>query len=268
MEGHSPPHEGRGLFERGLALALVAALLATAFSILAPFGTILLWSLFMSVTIWPLHRWILLRTGGHPPLAATLSVAVLLVVVVAPVVLATAALLPSIRNLVTLISRPETWTLPAPPEWMRQVPFLGRLLQGTWQEIVDALLAQLALDGERLAHDVGVEGAGQATVAGHRDHGDRTDLGALLHEGELLGLLGVRGEVHHHLDHVGGVRPQRLDARLVAAQLGRRDHLHGLGDLARALDRRDAPADVAQTRHVRPPPPPSRPPPRSRPPGA
>ena len=149
MDGSTPPHAGRGLFERGLALTLVVALLATAFNILAPFGTILLWSLFMSVTIWPLHRWILLRTGGHPPLAATLSVAVLLVVVVAPVVLATAALLPSIRSLVTLISRPETWTLPAPPEWMRQVPFLGRLLQGTWQEIVDALLAQLAGPGNQ-----------------------------------------------------------------------------------------------------------------------
>ena len=125
MDGSAPPQAGRGLFERGLALTLVAALLATAFTILAPFGTILLWSLFMSVTIWPLHRWFLLRTGGHPSLAATLSVAVLLVLVVAPVVLATVALLPSLRAIVDVVSQPETWTLPAPPEWMRQIPRRG-----------------------------------------------------------------------------------------------------------------------------------------------
>lgn len=144
-----PPQGGRGLFERGLALTLVVALMATAFTILAPFGTILLWSLFMSVTIWPLHRWFLVRTGGHPPLAATLSVAVLLVLVVAPVVLSTVALLPSLRSIVAVVSRPETWTLPAPPEWMRQIPVVGHLLQGTWQEIVNALLAQIGGPGSQ-----------------------------------------------------------------------------------------------------------------------
>jgi predicted PurR-regulated permease PerM len=145
----APPHAGRGLFERGLALTVVAALLATAFTILAPFGTILLWSLFMSVTIWPLHRWFLLRTGGHPTVAATLSVAVLLVLVVAPVVLATVALLPGLRTVVDVVSRPETWTLPAPPEWMRQIPVVGHLLQGTWQEIVNAILAQIGGPGSQ-----------------------------------------------------------------------------------------------------------------------
>jgi predicted PurR-regulated permease PerM len=147
VDASRPPQAGRGLFERGLALTLVAALLATAFTILAPFGIILLWSLFMSVTIWPLHRWFLLRTGGHPSVAATLSVAVLLVLVVAPVVLSTVALLPSLRSIMALVSRPETWTLPAPPEWMREIPLVGHLLQGTWQEIVQAILSQVGGSG-------------------------------------------------------------------------------------------------------------------------
>ena len=151
MEGHSPPQKGRGLFERGLALALVAALLATTFTLLAPFGTILLWSLFMSVTVWPLHRWFLVRTGGHPPLAATLSVAVLLVLVVAPMVLTAFALLPSVRAIVDLASQPQSWNLPAPPEWLRGVPLVGHLLQGTWQETVDSVLAQFAGSGAETA---------------------------------------------------------------------------------------------------------------------
>jgi len=135
---------GRGLFERGLALALVAGMLATAITILAPFGTILLWSLFMSVTIWPLHRWFLLRTGGHPSVAATLSVAVLLVLVVAPIAATALALLPSLRQIVEIVSRPETWNLPDPPVWIRRLPVVGTIFHGTWREAVDGLLVQMA----------------------------------------------------------------------------------------------------------------------------
>ena len=149
VDHHEVPQAGRGLFERGLALSVVVALLATAFTILAPFGTVLLWSLFMSVTVWPLHTWFVERTGGRPHLAATLSVAVLLVFVVAPIVLVAVALLPSIREAVDFLSHPETWNLPAPPEWLRRIPVVGRMLQGTWQETMDEVLAEVT--GSRAA---------------------------------------------------------------------------------------------------------------------
>ena len=50
----------------------------------------------------------------------------------------------------------------------------------------------------------------------------------------------------HHLPRVGPGREHRL---LGAAQLGRRDHLHGLGDLLRVLDAADPPADVDEGGH-------------------
>ena len=46
-----------------------------------------------------------------------------------------------------------------------------------------------------------------------------------------------------------GVRPRGHDALLRAAQLGRGDELHRLGDLLRGLDGADPPLDVAQCRH-------------------
>ena len=112
-------------------------------------------------------------------------------------------------------------------------------------------LAQRPLLLDRPPDDVGVERAREAAVAGHDDEGDGALLFVLAQQGVLQRLVGVRRQVHHHLDHVDRVRTQRLDAALRATQLGRRDHLHGLGDLARVLDRRDAPADVAQRGHVR-----------------
>jgi predicted PurR-regulated permease PerM len=142
VDRHLVPQAGRGIFERGLALSLVVALLATAFTILAPFGTILLWSLFMSVTVWPLHGWFVARTGGRTHLAATLSVAVLLVLVVAPIVATAFALLPSLRTVIDFLSHPDSWNLPAPPDWMRNTPVFGRLLHGTWRETAEGMLAQ------------------------------------------------------------------------------------------------------------------------------
>ena len=47
------------------------------------------------------------------------------------------------------------------------------------------------------------------------------------------------------------IRTRRNHALLRAAQFGRRDHFHGLGDLLRVLDRADAPPEIDQTRHSR-----------------
>ncbi len=60
----------------------------------------------------------------------------------------------------------------------------------------------------------------------------------------------------------GAVRARGDHAILRAAQLGGRNHLHGLGDLLRIPHRADAPPDVDQARHA---PAPAAAPPRSAP---
>ncbi len=60
------------------------------------------------------------------------------------------------------------------------------------------------------------------------------------------------GALHHRLQNVGEhlrVGPRRQRALLRAPQLGRRHHLHGLGDLPRVLHAADAPPNVAYVRH-------------------
>ena len=51
--------------------------------------------------------------------------------------------------------------------------------------------------------------------------------------------------------HQGGIRASGQRRLLGLAHLGRRHHLHGLGDLGRVLDRLDAPAYVASAGHGR-----------------
>jgi len=96
--------------------------------------------------------------------------------------------------------------------------------------------AQPAVLLQHAPDDAGVERAGQPPVAGHRDEGDGPFFVVRLQQRVVEVVLRVGGQVAHHLDHGGGVGAQGLDALLVAAQFGGRDHLHGLGDLARILD--------------------------------
>ena len=57
-----------------------------------------------------------------------------------------------------------------------------------------------------------------------------------------------RQRLQHAGDHLR-VGPRRHRALLRAAQPGRRDHLHGLGDLARVLYAADAPSKIEYVRH-------------------
>ena len=54
------------------------------------------------------------------------------------------------------------------------------------------------------------------------------------------------GRLHHQVARAVGVRPQRLDAQLGAAQLRGRDELERLRDLARVADGGDPPPEVLE----------------------
>ena len=97
--------------------------------------------------------------------------------------------------------------------------------------------------------DVGVEGAGEALVAGDDDDQD-----VLLFALDQQRVHEVAGLIVEHstaadqrFEHVGEhlrVGPSLHSALLGAAQTGGRDHLHGLGDLPRVLHTADATPEV------------------------
>src|SRR5476651_242623 len=103
----------------------------------------------------------------------------------------------------------------------------------------------------RAFDDVGVEGARQALVAGN--HNQQNALLLAAGKKRIRVLLFVRrhgrGHVTQYLAQQRRVGTRRDHPILRTPQFGRGDHLHGLGNLLRVLDRADAPADVDQARH-------------------
>jgi len=125
----------RDFFELALALAVVASLIVAALAVVAPFGLILLWALFITVTLWPVFGRVTARVGGRQNLAAALTVLLLVVVLILPVTLGIAAALPSVRAAAKLLAEPSTWRLPPPPAWVRQIPAGGEQFHGTWEAL-------------------------------------------------------------------------------------------------------------------------------------
>ena len=94
--------------------------------------------------------------------------------------------------------------------------------------------------------DVGVEAAAQAAVGGDHEE-QRLAAGARLARSSSSGCAAGStrdARLFSTRSICGRERPRLLDALLRAAQPRRRDHLHGLGDLLRRLDRADPAADV------------------------
>jgi hypothetical protein len=92
---------------------------------------------------------------------------------------------------------------------------------------------------------VGVEAAAQPLVAGH--HKDqRVAVGPRLADGEQRVDRGIdaRRDAGQDALHLRRIGTRVDDALLRAAQLGRRDHLHRLGDLLRVLDRADPASEI------------------------
>ncbi len=117
---------------------------------------------------------------------------------------------------------------------------------------INVLASGAALVDEVLSglDDVRVEGAGEALVA--CDDDDQDVLLFALDEERMHDIAGVAHAADERFQHVRdhlGVGPGEHGSLLRAAQLGRRDHLHGLGDLPRVLDTADASPKIEYVCH-------------------
>ena len=107
------------------------------------------------------------------------------------------------------------------------------------------LLVQLGC----VAEQGGVERSAKSLVRADEHDSAFTGVAAFL--GERMLEVGDRcGDFRQHAVHQVRVGPTGHGCVLRTAHLGRRHHLHGLGDLGRVLDRLDASANVARAGHA------------------
>jgi predicted PurR-regulated permease PerM len=138
----------RDLTRTTLAILFVVALLGACGWILRPFLLPLVWATMIVVATWPLmerlQRWL----WGRRSLAVLVMGLALLLLFIAPVFAAVVTVADNLDRIVVWIRALAEFAVPAPPEWLAQLPVFGERLAASWQNMTGASPEEI---GSRLA---------------------------------------------------------------------------------------------------------------------
>lgn len=119
-------------------IVVLSALLAGSVYILRPFLPGLIWAGTIVVATWPLLLSVQRRMGGRRWLANIVMMLGLVIVMVLPLYHTIATLAGRADDIVGAIRRLPTYTLLPPPDWIKDVPLIGRRTATEWQRLSDA----------------------------------------------------------------------------------------------------------------------------------
>ena len=140
-------------------IGLVLVLAFFCYRALSPFLTLLIWSLILAVTLYPLHEAVTRKVGGRHGLAATLIAILGLALIVAPSAVLMSSLGDSVHQFIRNVQS-NSLEVPAPSESVAAWPIIGPQLHAMWSQahadlpaLVQSLqpqLGDLAKSGARL----------------------------------------------------------------------------------------------------------------------
>jgi predicted PurR-regulated permease PerM len=120
------------LWEQIAALLAIGILIGGCALILAPFAPALLWAAIVSYTTWGIFTRLTEALRGRKTLAATLLVALMLVLIVLPLIYAMIAFAAQANELYTYINAQLQIGLPTLPNWIAKAPLIGPFVEERW----------------------------------------------------------------------------------------------------------------------------------------
>lgn len=123
----------RDLTKSTLAIVLIGALLAACFWILRPFLPALIWAAMIVIATWPLLLIIQKKVHGRRP-AVMIVIGLLVLVFVIPFTLAVGTIAENAPQITALSKELVNVGIPAPPDWVEQIPLVGEPVAEFWQK--------------------------------------------------------------------------------------------------------------------------------------
>jgi predicted PurR-regulated permease PerM len=117
--------------ETTIKIAMTLLLFIACFYIVEPFIVLLVWSLIITITIYPVYSRLLLWLSGRQKLTAALMSFILLLIIVMPIMILTETLADSGEGLARQLSD-GTFTMPLPTEKVASWPLIGESLFKYW----------------------------------------------------------------------------------------------------------------------------------------
>ena len=154
----------RNLMDLFLRVGLLGFLVLECYFIFKPFMRMMLWSIILAVTLYPLHVFISKKMGNKEGRAASILVLSILVGVLVPTTLLVMSFADSSTGFVSQI-RDGSFQVPSPPASVASWPVVGDNLFALWTAAHDDIGAVLAKYEPKLL-DITKEILGYATSAG------------------------------------------------------------------------------------------------------
>ena len=143
MQDTSLPRERSELPRVTLSVLFIGGLIAGSLWVLRPFLAAFIWATMIVVATWPLMRRVEGLCGGRRALAVSFMTLVLLAVLIVPLGVAVQALIGHSDDIVALVKALPEAHLPAAPEWLARLPFVGERAQAAWNDLASAGVPEL-----------------------------------------------------------------------------------------------------------------------------
>jgi predicted PurR-regulated permease PerM len=115
-----------------IRLVVLGLLLYLSFILIRPFITIAIWSIVLTVALYPLYERIVRLLGGRRKLAAALLTLLSLLVLIGPVAWLVLGLIDSIQGLTERLDLSQL-AVPSPPDTVKSWPLVGDTIHQFWQ---------------------------------------------------------------------------------------------------------------------------------------
>lgn len=121
----------RGMLDVLIRAGLIAILAVVCFRIFYPFGSLLVWSMILAITMYPLHLRLRKRLGNKDGLTATLIVLVAIIILTVPAYLLGVALVDSVGHAMEM-AKSGGVRIPPPAESVANWPLVGGKVYAFW----------------------------------------------------------------------------------------------------------------------------------------
>lgn len=141
MSTHSnePSSAARGLLDVLIRAGLIAALVLYSYKVFQPFIGLMLWSVILAITLYPLHSLLKSRLGNRNGLTATLIVMTVIGILLIPVYMLGNSLTQSVQVAMQLVKEGGL-RIPPPADSIAQWPIIGAKLHAFWLEAATNLM--------------------------------------------------------------------------------------------------------------------------------
>lgn len=123
----------RGLLDVMIRAGLIVVMVLFCFEIFRPFRDLMLWSLILAITLYPLQTRLRGPLGHKDGFIATLIVLVAILILMVPVYLLGASVADSVQSTITLV-KTEGFHIPPPTDSVATWPLVGKPISAIWMQ--------------------------------------------------------------------------------------------------------------------------------------